>query len=92
MPKPRAANTAKAWGAGQVTASPMDAPMNGAVHGEATATASTPVKAESHRGWRNLMLAQEEGNTEPHSNTPARFRPIKVNSAASPATTVGDCN
>ena len=45
MPRPSAANTARACGAGIVNALPSATPMNGPVQGEATATASTPVSA-----------------------------------------------
>ncbi|MNV74116.1 hypothetical protein D3C71_1673120 [compost metagenome] len=66
--------------------------MNGAVHGEATATASTPVRKLSATGWRACRLATEEGRKCPNSNTPARLSAISVNSAASDATTAGDCS
>ena len=92
MPRPSAANTASACTGGNATAAPSDAPMNGAVHGDATATASTPVKKASTSGWRARAEAQALGSTEPNSNTPARFNPISVNSAASAATTAGDCS
>ena len=92
MPRPSVAKTAKASTVGKVTASPSEAPMKGAVQGDATATASTPVSAESATGCRARSAASEPGSTEPNSNTPARFRPISVNSAASAATKAGDCN
>jgi hypothetical protein len=63
--------------------------MKGAVQGEATATASTPVRKASSTGWRACRLATLEGRNEPNSNRPARFSPIRVNSAASAATTPG---
>ena len=43
MPAPSAAKTLSACGAGWVSAAPSAAPMNGVVHGDATATARTPV-------------------------------------------------
>ena len=92
MPRPSAPKTASACAVGKVTAAPSDAPMKGAVQGEATATASTPVSNESMTGLRARAAAHEPGSTEPNSNTPARFSPIKVNSAASTATTAGDCS
>jgi hypothetical protein len=67
--------------------------MNGAVQGEAMATASTPVRKRcpppggAPAGW-----PADDGSTLPNSNTPARFSPITVNSAASAATTAGDCS
>ena len=66
--------------------------VGGAVQGEATATASTPVRKASTTGCRARAAAQDDGSTEPNSNTPARFSPISVNSAASVATTAGDCS
>lgn len=66
--------------------------MNGAVHGAATATASTPVSAESASGWRSCIVANRSGSICPNSKTPARFNPMIVNSAASAATTSGDCS
>jgi hypothetical protein len=63
--------------------------MNGAVQGEATATASTPVRKASATGWRACRLATPDGRNVPNSNSPARFSPIRVNSAASAATTAG---
>jgi hypothetical protein len=44
MPTPSAANTASACMGGMVRAAPSETPMNGAVQGLATATASTPVR------------------------------------------------
>jgi hypothetical protein len=61
---------ASACAVGSVTASPSEAPMKGAVQGEATATASTPVSSASTIGWRARAAATEDGSTEPNSNTP----------------------
>ena len=66
--------------------------MNGAVQGDATATASTPDRKALATGWRASSDATLDGRKAPNSNSPARFRPISVNSAASAATTAGDCN
>ena len=44
MPSPRATNTDSAMAVGWVRAKPSAEPMNGAVQGLATTTASTPVK------------------------------------------------
>ena len=66
--------------------------MNGAVQGEATATASTPDSPASATGCRACSVATPLGTKRPNSNTPARLSPITVNSAASAATTAGDCN
>ena len=92
MPNPSAANTASACTVGMVMAAPSEAPMNGAVQGLATATASTPVRKWSATGWRACAPAHDEGSTEPISNTPARLSPISVNRAASTATTAGCCS
>ncbi len=66
--------------------------MKGAVQGEAIATASTPDRKALATGWRASSEARLEGRKAPNSNRPARFSPIRVNSAASAATTAGDCN
>ena len=92
MPTPTAAKIDSACPGGRPIASPTDAPMKGAVQGEAIATASTPVRNELPTGWRASSVARLEGRKAPNSNTPARFRPITVNSAASVATTAGDCS
>ena len=63
--------------------------MNGAVQGEATAAASTPVRKESRVGSRARSEAMLDGSSDPNSNTPARLRPMSVNSAASAATIAG---
>ena len=81
-----------ACAAGSVAVRPSDAPMNGAVHGEATATASTPVRKASATGWRACRPASDDGSMRPNSYTPARFSAISVNSTASVATTAGDCS
>jgi hypothetical protein len=92
MPMPMAANTSKACSAGRPMANPSDAPMKGAVHGEAIATASTPERNAFAIGWRASSVATLDGRKAPKSNTPARFKPISVNKAASTATTAGDCS
>ena len=66
--------------------------MNGAVQGEATTTASTPERKSSTRGWRARRPPSEAVPGMRTSKRPARFSPISVNSAASAATTAGDCN
>ena len=73
-------------------ARPSEAPMNGAVQGDAMAVASTPVRKASTVGFLACRLARRLGSTLPNSNRPARFRPISVNSTASPATTAGLCS
>ena len=92
MPKPITAKIGSACATGRPTASPSDAPMNGAVQGEATATASTPDKNAFSAGLRACSVATRLGTNWPNSNSPARFSPTTVNSTANPATTAGDCN
>src|SRR5665647_3156577 len=82
MPTPITANSSSAWAAGKPSAKPSEAPMNGAVQGEATATASTPDRKALTTGWRASSEATLTGRNAPNSNKPARFRPISVNSAA----------
>ena len=92
MPRPRATKTDKALASGSVKARPSDAPIKGAVHGAATATAKTPVRAWSISGWLARALATSPGSTEPTSNTPAKFKPMSVKSPANKATTTGLCS
>ena len=66
--------------------------MNGAVQGEATTTASTPERKSSTRGCAARTPPSEATPGTRTSNNPARFSPISVNSAASAATTAGDCS
>ena len=73
-------------------AKPNEAPMNGAVQGEAMAVASTPVRKASAVGFLACRLATELGSTLPNSNRPDRFSPITVNKTASVATTAGLCS
>ena len=49
-PSPRAQNMPIACQPGKLRANPRDAPMNGAVQGEATTTANTPDSAASLAG------------------------------------------
>ena len=92
MPTPMAANTVSACHTGSAIAKPSDAPMKGAVHGEATATASTPDKPAFTVGWRLCNEARRLGSICPNSKTPAKLRPSTVNNSARAATTGGDCS
>ena len=78
--------------AGAVSAVPSATPMNGAVQGEATATASTPASESSATDGEHVQMASPPGRTLPNSKVPARLRPTSVNTTASSATKVGDCN
>ena len=90
MPKPNATKMPSADAGGMVMATPRDAPMKGAVQGEATKTASTPVRKWSTAGWRALALAQDPGTIMLNSNKPSRFKPMRVKSSAKAATKTGD--
>ena len=92
MPVPMAANTSRACQLGKPSAKPSEAPMKGAVQGEATATASRPESAELSAGWRASSVLIRLGRNWPNSNRPARFKPSSVKSSASAATTAGDCS
>ena len=54
--------------------------MNGAVQGDATATASTPVRNASARAWPLRAAAMRAGSNEPNSNTPDRLSASTRNS------------
>src|SRR3569832_2282188 len=92
MPTPSATKMPSASIAGTPIAYPSDAPMKGAVQGEAIATASTPERNAFTTGCFASSDATLEGTKLVNSNRPARLRPISVKSAASDATTTGDCN
>ena len=92
MPTPMLAKISKACTAGKPSARPRDAPMKGAVQGDAMATASMPDKNAFAAGLRASSVATRLGKNWPNSNKPARFKPITVNNVAKPATTRGDCN
>ena len=65
--------------------------MNGAVQGDATATASTPV-----RPWSTTAAAAQRcdaaGQHAGELNSPSRLKPISANSSAKAATNSGDCS
>ena len=92
MPRPSITKIASVEAADCDSAKPSAAPMNGAVQGEATTTASTPEpKASSVR----LLLVHPRhaaGASWPNSNTPARLSPSAKNRTASAVTTTGDCS
>jgi len=73
-------------------AKPIDAPMKGAVQGEAMTTASTPERKSLAIGCFACAAHSDRGASRPNSNMPARFSPMTVNSAASAAMTAGDCS
>ena len=64
-PTPIAMNNSKACSAGSWMAYPSDAPMKGAVQGDATSTASTPDSRASLTGWRAVACATRPGSSCP---------------------------
>src|SRR5690242_10463290 len=66
--------------------------MNGAVHGDAIATASTPDANELTCRFACDHDATPLGTSAPNSKTPDRFNAITKNRIASDATTAGDCS
>src|SRR6476619_5705 len=66
--------------------------MNGAVHGDAIATASTPDANAFADRLASDHVAIRDGSNAPNSNTPDRFSAITKNTTASVVTTAGDCN
>ena len=70
--------------------------MNGAVHGEATMTASTPVPKLPRQSdlCASLSAAFMLATPVPIviSNTPSRFKPMAKNSTVNAATTHGVCS
>ena len=63
MPSPMAAKIISACQTGNAMARPKEAPMKGAVQGEAMATASTPDKPAFTVGWRLCNEARPLGST-----------------------------
>jgi len=92
MPSPRVAKIANACSAGKASAKPSEAPMKGAVQGEAITTARMPDRKAFIDGFLASRRATRLGTNWPNSNTPAKLRPITVNSTASAATMAGDCS
>src|SRR6476469_7641257 len=66
--------------------------MNGAVQGDAIATASNPDANAFAPRFECDHVATLDGSSEPNSNTPDRFSAITKNSSASALTTAGDCS
>ena len=66
--------------------------MNGAVHGDAMTTASTPEPNASTVRFLLDHSATLEGASWPNSNTPDRFSASTKNRIASAVTTDGDCS
>ena len=64
--------------------------MNGAEHGEAIATASTPESASLTNALRALQLDSADGRSRPTSKTPERLSASTKNSTARLAMTAGD--
>src|SRR6266508_3947528 len=66
--------------------------MNGAVHGDAMTTASTPEPNASSVRLFAVQPATPEGASWPNSNTPDRLIASTKKSTASAVTTAGDCS
>src|SRR5581483_3621487 len=66
--------------------------MNGAVHGDAMTTASTPDAKASRVRFLDVQPASDAGASWPNSNTPDKLSASTKNSIASAVTTAGDCN
>ena len=66
--------------------------MNGAEHGDAITTASTPDSASLTYALRAFHPATDEGTSWRISNTPERLSARTKNRIASAATTTGDCS
>ena len=85
-------NTASVTHVDPASAKPSAAPMNGAVHGDATITASTPDANASSARFFAVQPATPDGANCPNSNTPDRFSASTKKSSASAVTTAGDCS
>ena len=79
-----------AMGAGSVRARPSEAPINGAVQGDATTTAKAPESAESAMRLRSCIVPRRPGS-KLNSSRPARLSAIKVKSNAKAEIMRGDC-
>ena len=66
--------------------------MNGAVHGDAMTTASTPEPNASSVRFFDDQPVTPDGASWPNSNTPDRLSASTKNSIASALTTAGDCS
>ncbi len=89
MPMPSATNTSSVSAAGCDSAKPSAAPMNGAVHGEAITTASTPDSAAFTTGLCAVHPAADDGTSDANSNAPDRLSASTKKSTARLVTTAG---
>ena len=89
-----AANTASVTAGGAARPAAIATPMNGAVQGVATSTASRPVKKLPRWLCRPAIrpLAPFSPRPRPTWNTPERFSPTANSSQAMAATKTGDWN
>ena len=95
MPRPSARNTAEAVTVLCVTAYPSAAPIKGAVQGDATTTASTPVQklpAGPVLGSSRAARLSARWLAAVNSKVPMRFIVIAVKRSAKTATTHGLCS
>ena len=89
---PSATKMASIDAAGAESAKPSAAPMNGAVHGDATTTARMPEPNASSVRFFAVQLVMPDGASCRNSNTPDRFSANTKKRIASALTTAGDCN
>ena len=82
--------TAKVAGTGSTKAAPSAAPMKGAVHGEATRTASTPERKASASGCRKRQAPGTSCASVATGNAPEKDKPNAKKSTAMPPTKAGD--
>ncbi len=90
-PKPRAANTLRDCAAGKARVAPIAVAMNGAVHGVATSTASTPVKNDPRSLVSSTAVAFSPNSTG-SSNRPSRLAPTATITSARKPTKYGFCS
>ncbi len=91
-PRPRPTNTKRAAGGLWVRAKPSAGPMNGAVQGAATTTASRPVKNEPTSPPWDARPCPAPVPGKVASNTPDMLSATKSMTRARAPTTTGDCS
>src|SRR5204863_3819896 len=83
MPMPSATKITSIVAADPASAKPSAAPMNGAVHGDATTTASTPEPNASRVRFFEVQLVTPEGASCVNSKTPDKLSASTKNKIAS---------
>ena len=87
-----ARNTVIPAAAGAARAPAIATPMNGAVQGVATSTASSPVAKSPAWPDRLAQPCPVPASLRPSSNAPTRFSPTRNSSQQVPATNASDWN